>query len=89
MCVPSYHTQPQLLPRRNGRRCIYFGACVSDVHIHAVRHISELRPDALQLNFPVCVHSLDTNPVYIAKEVYFVRPTSINPAVPLKLTWTN
>lgn len=44
---------------------------VSDICIDAVCHISELRPEALQLN---CVHSLDENPVYIPKEVYFVSP---------------
>lgn len=53
--------------------CIYFGACVSDIHIDAVCHISELRPEALQLNYCGCVHNLDENPVYIAKEVYFVK----------------
>lgn len=60
--------------------CIYFGVCVSDIHSNAVCHISELRPEALQLN---CVHNLDENPVYIAKEVYFVspHPTSTRPAL--------
>lgn len=57
---------------------IYFGVCVSDIRINAVCHISELRPEALQLNYCGCVHSLDENPVYIAKEVYFVSP---HPAV--------
>lgn len=55
-------------------RCIYFGVCVSDICINAVCHISELRPEALQLNYCDCVHNLDENPVYIAKEVYFVSP---------------
>lgn len=54
--------------------CIYFGVCVSDICINAVCHISELRPEALQLNYCDCVHNLDENPVYIAKEVYFVSP---------------
>lgn len=47
---------------------------VSDIRIDAVCHISELRPEALQLIYCGCVHNLDKNPVYTAKEVYFVSP---------------
>ena len=56
--------------------CIYFGVGVTDSRINAVCHIGELRPEALQLNDCGCVHNLDENPVYIAKEVYFVSPLS-------------
>lgn len=68
--IISYTTSIVTLDESLG--CIYFGVCVSDMD--AVCHISELRPEALQLNCCGCVHNLDENPVYIAKEVYFVSP---------------
>lgn len=68
--IISYTTSIVTLDESPG--CIYFGVCVSDMD--AVCHISELRPEALQLNCCGCVHNLDENPVYIAKEVYFVSP---------------
>lgn len=70
--IISYTTSIVTLDESPG--CIYFGVCVSDIRIDAVCHISELRPEALQLNYCGCVHNLDENPVYIAKEVYFVSP---------------
>lgn len=70
--IVSYTTSIVTLEESPG--CIYFGVCVSDIRIDAVCHISELRPEALQLNYCGCVHNLDENPVYIAKEVYFVSP---------------
>lgn len=47
-------------------------APVSDRCMDAVCHVSELRPEDLQLNCWSCVHSLDKNTFYTAKEMNFV-----------------